>query len=321
MIEYIIVGGALTTVAVGSIVVVRPTERALIERMGKYHRFVQPGVTFKIPLVDSVIKVNITECMVNAAQQQVITQDNLNAVVDAQVYYKVKADEENVKKSQYSVNDYETQIIALARTTMRNTIGKMMFKDVNSKRDVLNDKLTAELKKEAANWGIEIVRTELKEIEPPKDVQETMNKVIKAENEKIAAIDFATAAETNADGQQRAVVKNAEGEARAIEMVATARATAVKLVSEASEKYFKERAEKQRQLEVLENTLGEGTVYVMSPDSPMLSVLPLASPRERGEGKRKRAVDSTTATAALSALNQMAQVNDSRVRRRKKEEE
>ncbi len=191
--------------------IVRPTHRGLVERLGKYNRFALPGFHWIIPLVDKMYRVNITEVMVDAEPQEIITNDNLNARVDAQVYFKVKDDEASVKNSQYNVYAYSSQIVNLARTTLRNIIGTMTLKSANSERGRINEELQGTLRKETANWGIEIVRTELKEIDPPKDVQETMNKVVKAENEKIAAIDFATAQETMADGSRRAEIKKAEG--------------------------------------------------------------------------------------------------------------
>ncbi|MFA6321739.1 MAG: SPFH domain-containing protein, partial [Candidatus Omnitrophota bacterium] len=165
--------------------IVRPTHRGLIERFGKYNRFAGPGFHWIIPIVENMYQVNITEQMVDAEPQEIITNDNLNAKVDAQVYFKVKADEDNVKKSQYSVNNYLYQIVNLARTTLRNIIGTLTLKSANSERGKINDELHKTLMSETASWGLEIVRTELKEIDPPKDVQETMNKVVKAENEKI----------------------------------------------------------------------------------------------------------------------------------------
>ncbi|MHC4521572.1 MAG: SPFH domain-containing protein, partial [Planctomycetota bacterium] len=178
--------------------IVRPTHRGLIERLGKYRRFAKSGFNWVIPLVDRMIQVNITEQMVDAQPQEIITNDNLNARVDAQVYFKVKEDEANVKSSQYNVNNYQFQIVNLARTTLRNIIGTLTLKSANSERDRINTALLTTLSKETQNWGMEIVRTELKEIDPPKDVQETMNKVVKAENEKVAALDFANAAEREA---------------------------------------------------------------------------------------------------------------------------
>ncbi|MBM3321423.1 MAG: SPFH/Band 7/PHB domain protein, partial [Candidatus Eisenbacteria bacterium] len=191
--------------------IVRPTHRGLVERLGKYQRFARPGFNWVIPIIERMIRVNITEQMIDAQPQEIITNDNLNASVDAQVYFKVKADEESVKASQYNVNDYIYQIVNLARTTLRNIIGTLTLKSANSERDRINRELLTTLSQETRNWGMEIVRTELKEIDPPKDVQETMNKVVKAENEKIAALDFANAREREADGMKRAEIKKAEG--------------------------------------------------------------------------------------------------------------
>ena len=190
---------------------VRPTHRGLVERLGKYNRYAGPGIHGVIPLLERMYQVDIREVLVEAQPQEIITNDNLNAKVDAQVYLKVKADEENVKASLYNVTNYENQVVNLARTTLRNIIGTLSLKSANSERGKINEELRTALLIETASWGIEILRTELKEIDPPHDVQETMNKVVKAENEKVAAIDFATATETQADGQRRAEIKKAEG--------------------------------------------------------------------------------------------------------------
>ena len=173
--------------------IVRPTHRGLIERLGKYYHFANPGFHWIFPFIDRMYQINTTEQMINAESQEIITFDNLNARVDAQVYFKIKIDEESVKNSQYNVNNITYQIVNLARTTLRNIIGTMTLKSANSERGKINKSLYATLLEETTDWGIEIVRTELKEIDPPKDVQETMNKIVKAENERMAAIDFATA--------------------------------------------------------------------------------------------------------------------------------
>ncbi len=179
-----------------------------MERFGKYVRYAGPGFHIIWPLgIEKMYRVDIREMLVEAQPQMIITNDNLNARVDAQVYLKVKADEANVKASQYNVFNYEMQIVNLARTTLRNIIGTLTLKSANSERGRINEELRNTLLFETANWGIEILRTELKEIDPPEDVQVTMNKVVKAENEKIAAVDFATATETQADGQRRAAIK------------------------------------------------------------------------------------------------------------------
>ncbi len=253
--------------------IVRPTHKGLVERLGKYRRFANPGFNWIIPGVDRLIQVNTTEQMVDAQPQEIITNDNLNARVDAQVYFKVKDDEESVKSSQYNVNRYQWQIVNLARTTLRNIIGTLTLKSANSERGKINSELHRTLCEETKHWGIEIVRTELKEIDPPKDVQETMNKVVKAENEKIAAVDYATATETQADGQKRAEIKKAEGIKQARILQAEGEAGAIRLVNEAAEQYFIGNAQVLRKLEALEKALSSNAKIVVPANAELVNII------------------------------------------------
>jgi regulator of protease activity HflC (stomatin/prohibitin superfamily) len=253
--------------------IIRPTHKGLIERLGKYSRMAEPGFHWIIPIIEVMYRVNITEQMVDADPQEIITNDNLNARVDAQVYFKVQGDEQSVKASQYNVNMYQLQIVSLARTTLRNIIGTMTLKSANSERGKINAELHNTLKTETASWGIAIVRTELKEIDPPSDVQETMNKVVKAENEKIAAIDYATARETVADGEKRATIKEAEGVRQSKILQAQGEAEAIQLVNEAAEKYFVGNAQVLRKLEALETALKENTKIIVPGDSDLINVI------------------------------------------------
>jgi regulator of protease activity HflC (stomatin/prohibitin superfamily) len=211
--------------------------------------------------------------MVDAEPQEIITNDNLNARVDAQVYFKVKEDEESVKNSQYHVNNYKIQIVNLARTTLRNIIGTLTLKSANSERGKINSELHRTLREETMSWGIEIVRTELKEIDPPKDVQDTMNKVVKAENEKIAAIDFATARETVADGEKRAKIKEAEGIKQSRILQAEGEAEAIRLVNEAADKYFVGNAQLLRKLQTLEVSLENNAKIVVPAGSELVNII------------------------------------------------
>jgi regulator of protease activity HflC (stomatin/prohibitin superfamily) len=241
--------------------------------MGKYIYFAGPGFNWIIPVVDRIYLVNVTEQMVDAEPQEIITNDNLNARVDAQVYFRVKADEENVRNSQYNVNNYRWQIVNLARTTLRNIIGTLTLKSANSERGRINSELHKTLCEETGSWGIDIVRTELKEIQPPQDVQETMNKVVKAENEKVAAIDFATATETAADGARRAEIKKADGIKQAKVLAAQGEAEAIMLVNEAAEKFFVGNAQLLRKLQALEVALQNNTKIVVPSDSDLVNVI------------------------------------------------
>ena len=272
--------GLGTIIGIGLIVyfllgirIIRPTNRGLVERLGKYRKFAEPGFHWVFPGIDKLYRVNITEQMINAEPQEIITNDNLNAVVDAQIYFKVKADEENVRNSQYNVNNVTFQIVNLARTTLRNIIGTMTLKSANSERGRINDDLHTILMKETTTWGIDIVRAELKEIDPPKDVQETMNKIVKAENEKIAAIDFATAAETNADGQKRGEIKKAEGIRQARILQAEGEAEAIRLVNEAANKYFVGNAQLLKRLETVQASLQKNTKVVVPGNTQLVNVI------------------------------------------------
>lgn len=253
--------------------IVRPTHRGLIERLGKYNRFAQAGFHWIIPVIERLYMINVTEQMVDAEPQEIITFDNLNAKVDAQVYFKVKPDEQSVQNTVYNVNNYQWQIVNLARTTLRNIIGTLTLKSANSERGKINDELHKTMMSETMHWGIEIVRTELKEIDPPKDVQETMNKVVKAENEKISAVDFATATETVADGARRAEIKKAEGVKQAKILEAEGESEAIRLVNEAAEKYFVGNAQLLRRLQMAERALESNAKIIVPSNTELVNVI------------------------------------------------
>ena len=264
--------------------IVRPLEKGVVERFGRFKRVTDQGFKWIIPIVDKMYKINLTERMMDVLPQEVITEDNLNAKVDLVVYYKVMRDDESVKKSIYNVDRFETQIVSLAQTTARNVIGTMNFKSVNSERNKINFELAKTLDKESDAWGVQIVRVEMKEITPPPDVQETMNKVLKAENEKVAARDFATAKETEADGIRRSDIKiaegrkqaailEAEGRSQAIIKVAEADAAKIQKVNTAIQQYFKNEAQMYKKLETVERSLKDGTKYVIDPNTAITNVI------------------------------------------------
>jgi len=265
--------------------IVRTTHKAAIERLGKFQRIKDSGITWIVPFIDKSFMVNITEQITEAERQEIITKDNLNATVSAQVYYKVRSDDQSVKDALYRVNDYQSQIIALARTTMRNVIGDKDFATVNSKRGELNLDIMNQIQEQVRDWGIDVVRVEVKEIDPPKEVQETMNAVIQANNKKVAAKDLAEAAATEADGQRQAAIKRAEGskqsaileaegqatatktiaeaEAAKIKTIAAAEAERIRVVNESAKEYFKDNAIELKRLETMQEAMKDNTKYVI----------------------------------------------------------
>jgi len=263
----IIVIGVIIWIFTMGIRIVRPVEKGLIERLGKYKKTAEQGFHWIIPIIDKMVKVNITENMVDVDPQKIITSDDLNATVDAVVYFRVV----DPTKAIYNAENYRRQIASLARTTLRDIIGKMTLTAANSKRDELNAILERELDSQTNAWGIDVIRVELQRIEPPDDVQVAMNNVVIAEREKKAAVDFATAVETKADGEKRAEIKMAQGDA--IRKVALADADKIEKVNTAIQKYFKNEAQMYKKLETVERSLRNGTKYVIDPNTEITNVI------------------------------------------------
>lgn len=270
---------ALIFIASG-IRIVRPIEVALVETLGKYSKTMKAGFHWVIPIIQSTIYVNLTERMQDVQPQTVITSDKLNAIVDAVVYYQIK----DAAKSEYNVDSHRRQLVSLARTTLRAVIGKMSLTEANENRDDINTKVEKILDKETTSYGVEVLRVEIQKIEPPEDVQVAMNEVVKAEQAKIAALDTATALETQADGQRRAKIKvasgekesiilQAEGKAQGIIRVAEAEAKEIQLVNTSLQKHFKGPAVIHRKLEATENALDENTKFVIDSKSNLVNVM------------------------------------------------
>ena len=249
--------------------IVRPVEVGIIEFLGKFSRSAGAGFNWIVPGLQTMRKINITERRVDIDPQSIITKDKLNAEVDGVVYYRVM----EAKKAIYEVNNFELSVPSLAKTTLRAVIGKMTLTEANENRDLINDEVEKILDREISKWGINVVRVELQRIEPPPDVQDAMNQVVKAENEKIAALDLATAIETKADGERRAEIKKAEGIAAAIRLKADADGDAIKIVNEAAERYFVGNAQLLKRLETVSEALRNNTKIIVPADSDLVNVI------------------------------------------------
>ena len=249
--------------------ILRPVEVGIIEFLGRYSKTASAGFNWIIPFLSKMYRINITERRVDIDPQSIITKDKLNAVVDGVVYYRV----EEAQKAIYNVNNFATSVPSLAKTTLRAVIGKMTLTEANENRDQINEEVEKILSKEVTKWGIDVVRVELQRIEPPDDVQDAMNQVVKAENEKIAALDLATAIETKADGERRAEIKKAEGIAAAIRLKADADGDAIKTVNVAAEEYFIGNAQLLKRLEIVAESLKDNTKIIVPSDSDLVNVI------------------------------------------------
>ncbi len=211
MIEYVILVFVLLIIAATGIRIVRPWQKGLIERLGRYKKTVESGLTFIIPFTEKMIKVDMREQVVDVPPQGVITKDNVVVEVDAVIYYEVT----DPVKVTYNVANFYTAATKLAQTNLRNLVGDMSLDDSLTSREVINTKLRQILDDATDKWGVKVTRVELQRIEPPRDVTEAMHRQMKAEREKRAMI-------LDAEGQKQSAILKAEGQAEAIRRVADA---------------------------------------------------------------------------------------------------
>jgi len=212
-----------------------------VERFGRYTRTLKPGIQFLIPFIDTVgAKVNMMEQVTDVPQQEVITKDNAMVSADGVVFFKVM----DAAKSAYRVNDMYRAVLNITMTNIRSVMGSMDLDELLSKRDEINSRLLAVVDEAAATWGIKITRIEIKDINPPQDLVDSMGRQMKAEREKRALVLEAEgkrqARILNAEGIKQSQILAAEGEkeasfrdAEARERLAEAEARATTMVSEA----------------------------------------------------------------------------------------
>ncbi|UCC12236.1 MAG: SPFH/Band 7/PHB domain protein [candidate division WOR-3 bacterium] len=201
----------LLIIASNGIKIVRPWQKGLIERLGKYQRTAGSGLTIIIPFWEKMIKVDMREQVVDVPPQAVITKDNVAVNVDAVVYYEVT----DPVKVTYNVADFYIAATKLAQTNLRNLIGDLALDESLTSREVINTKLRQILDDATDKWGTKVTRVELQRIEPPTDVTDAMHRQMKAERDRRAMI-------LEAEGHKQSAILKAEGEAEAIKKVADA---------------------------------------------------------------------------------------------------
>jgi regulator of protease activity HflC (stomatin/prohibitin superfamily) len=255
--------------------IVRQYEKGLVMRLGRYHSMASSGLTFLVPFVDDMIRVDMRERVINVQPQTVITKDNVTVEVDAVVYYKVV----DPVKSQFEVQNFDYACTTLAQTNLRNLVGDRTLDETLTARDAINTNLRLVLDEATNPWGVKVTRVEVQKIDPPRDITEAMSRQMKAERDKRAAILDAEGVKQSqilqAEGIKQSEILRAEGDAQARITRANAEAEAVRLVSTAAESFFKERAEMMRKLDVLNNTLAENTKYIVPSNAGLVNVLGL----------------------------------------------
>jgi len=211
MILYIVATIVVFIFASNGVKIVRPWQKGLIERLGKYQRTVDSGLTVIMPFMEKMIKVDMREQVVDVPPQAVITKDNVAVEVDAVVYYEVT----DPVKVTYNVSNFYLAATKLAQTNLRNLVGDLALDESLTSREIINTKLRLILDDATDKWGTKVTRVELQRIEPPRDVTEAMHRQMKAERDRRAMI-------LEAEGHKQSAILKAEGQAEAIKKVADA---------------------------------------------------------------------------------------------------
>lgn len=256
--------------------IVRPWEKGLIERLGRYQRTASSGLTLIIPFLERLLKVDMREQVHDIPPQGVITKDNVVVEVDAVVYYEVT---DPVKVS-YNVADFYMAVTKLAQTNLRNLIGDMALDESLTSRDVINTQLRRILDEATDKWGVKVTRVELQRIEPPVDVTEAMHRQMKAERERRAMI-------LEAEGLKKSAVLKAEGQAAAIIKVADA------------EKYEKLTVAK-GEAEAIETVYG--AIHNGNPTNDLIAIKYLEALEKMADGKATKIFLPIEATGVLGSI-------------------
>ncbi len=284
----------ILVIAVKSIKVVRQSEVYIIERLGKFHKIADAGLTIIIPFVDRVRSVvSLKQQTMDVPPQNVITKDNVTITIDTVVFYKVT----DPAKAVYEIQSLKKGIEYLAITTIRDIVGKMDLDSTFSSRDSINEQLRAILDEATDQWGCKIDRVEIKDITPPADIRDSMEKqmnaertkraqILQAEGERQSAITLAEgkkeAAILEAEAEKEAKIRRATGEAEAIKKVAEARADEINLVYQAMMKAH--------------------------PDEKLVQLKSLEALKEIANGDANKVFIPFEATSTLSSLGAMKEI-------------
>ncbi len=275
-----------------SVRIVRPYEKGLVERLGKFQRVLDPGLNLILPFFDTVQKVDMREVVIDVPAQLVITRDNVGVEVDAIIYIQVT----DPFRSKYEIYNYVYASTKLAQTNLRNVIGEMDLDSCLSSRDKVNTQLRDVLDAATDKWGVKVNRVEMQRIDPPADITDAMSRQMKAERDKRATILDAEAVRqadiTKAEGSKMAQILEAEGAAEAVKRKAD--------------------AEKYRQIQVAEGEAKAilnvfGAIHDGRPDEKLITLKYLEMLPRLAEGEANKVFLPYEASGIISSLAAMVE--------------
>jgi regulator of protease activity HflC (stomatin/prohibitin superfamily) len=248
----------------GAIYILRPFERGIQETLGKYRRFVMPGMGFQVPIFSVVRVRDVREHTMDIHPQSVITKDNVEIQVDGIMWVRPAIEEDAIKRTFYNIDDWKRAIIQLAMTNLRQEFGDLTLDESLVAREKIATNLQRILNAFAVEWGLSVSKVEIRLIDPPDDIKQAMHKQKTAEQERRSMRLLATGEFEAAEQQKLARIQRAEGEREAAIQVAQGRAEAIRLVNEAADRYFTGNAQTLKKLEAMENSLRENSKIVLT---------------------------------------------------------
>ncbi len=284
----------IAIIAFKTIKIVKQSEVYIIERLGKFHKVADAGLTIIIPFMDQVRSVvSLKQQTMDVPPQGVITQDNVTITIDTVVFYKIT----DPAKAVYEIQSLKKGIEYLAITTIRDIVGKMDLDQTFSSRDAINNQLRVILDEATDQWGCKVDRVEIKDITPPADIRDAMEKQMNAERNKRALILQAEgerqSAITIAEGQKEAAILQADADREARIRRATGEADAIKKVADARAK---------------EIELVYGALKAVKPDDKIVQLKSLEALKEISNGEANKVFIPFDATTALSSLGSIKEV-------------
>jgi len=280
-------------IAAKSIKIVRPWQKGLIERLGKYRRTAGSGLTTIIPFIENIKLTDMREQVVDVPPQAVITKDNVAVEVDAVIYHEIT----DPVKVNYNVVDFLVATTKLAQTNLRNVIGDMSLDDSLTSRETINAKLRDILDLATDKWGTKITRVEIQRIEPPSDVTDAMHKQMKAERERRAMI-------ATADGQREAAIKVAEGDKQSKILRAEGEAESIKRVADADR--FKQSTVAEGEAQAIQKVFS--AIHEGRPTNDLLAIKYLEALRGIADGKATKIFLPLDSSGILGSIAGIAEL-------------
>ena len=276
-----------------SVKILRPYEKGVVERLGKYSRTASSGVVVLIPFIEKMVRVDLREQVVDVPPQEVITKDNTVVVVDCVIFYEVV----DAFNATYNVVNFYQAITKLAQTNLRNIIGDLELDETLTSREMINTELREVLDVATDKWGSKVVRVEIQKIEPPQDIVEAMSKQMKAERMKRASI-------LEAEGYKQSEIKKSEGDKQAAILEAEGNAESLLKIAEADKQAAILRAEGEAvAIEKVYTAIHEG-----NPDDGLIAVKYLESLEKIADGKSSKVFLPLESSGVLGSVAGIAEL-------------